>query len=1130
MNYKDIINNFLLKLNKHFSTFKFEEDELVLDIFRRIDALYNNIQSYVSSIEKLLLENTQRTADMLSNYDILVSDEINQYKSDRDNYTAIKTFNIDNLNQSKDLQIKKIDETKIGLDNKMFIAKSRARDKINNIDIEKNLNNISLRNFLPNIVNKYNLLISTLNNDKQIKNNKSHASISRELHTYLEANTSLIENLKVKLSNVESSISIIKYEIEDRNRLTENIIYDKTVALNKKVLELATKYNGEKKLNEIQADLEKTSLLNELNVIKEKYNKERQLILKELQDNLTSCDDKIDEFTKDYNESINKYTKSYQYERFRKEKYYNALILKNFDLVKLNPSYHKQAKRENKIAYKKLLQFDLFYKNRILDLENTYKKNCDDLKQLKYYYDVVRKHKIALVEIYEEIETYSINKKIALSEYEKKAFDEISDNKLSIDVNNIKIKHEIEVLNSNTSFKAFETSRGSSIAMLERKLNDYFSDIRFSQKLEEILRNRYSNEDELNKKLHDLNVVLTIEKNKYLVKYNEEIINHKTILNNIYHDYLIRNTSLEKDKEIDSINSTIKYDFNALDNYIREVDLKIELEKISYNHNISLTNAKEIYNQSNSKSGMHKKKLNLDYILINGLKDNVNRLIRFIQGILWDYINEIIQFVGNHLTNSERIIKFLNELMNYFIEFYITLIEAFCENLVKILEFRISFELGTKYDLMINEVKNSYEIKKNALMERKASLENTISNYQTTLHSYYRELRLLEIRKEFASKNKISVDEYKQQIGILLKKINKTNLLKKNLSDATLIIPKRINVLNNALSKDIDKVLREKNKDVALSNMTIHKIVENSSLLIDSIKKLYNPFKFEQLVIFENIKNDLNRIDKTLNIYVTKYFQSLDKDLRDYYVHETKNINNIKKDYYNSYQISLKSIEYEFNRLSKQVNSKIEQNREELLVLTNKYKNEQKKLDDILRFKLSASKRQYTNDYDNENLRFNQFEIKQYKIFDAIDQNLNNIISKSIMDFKKNEDEYKNLTSKLVNKELEFKQECEQIELQNKNSARKTLLLIPKYRKKQTQKITLDFENLNAKRTLNIKEISKNIKLDNKNALFEIDEYKKQKSKEINKENRSFSNEVKAIKKKFNFKQNINESIDSKLI
>ena len=104
MNYKDIINNFLLKLNKHFSTFKFEEDELVLDIFRRIDALYNNIQSYVSSIEKLLLENTQRTADMLSNYDILVSDEINQYKSDRDNYTAIKTFNIDNLNQNQQSQ------------------------------------------------------------------------------------------------------------------------------------------------------------------------------------------------------------------------------------------------------------------------------------------------------------------------------------------------------------------------------------------------------------------------------------------------------------------------------------------------------------------------------------------------------------------------------------------------------------------------------------------------------------------------------------------------------------------------------------------------------------------------------------------------------------------------------------------------------------------------------------------------------------------------------------------------------------------------------------------------------------------------------------------------------------------
>lgn len=992
MDFDDIINEFHLNLNKYISSLTDKDQCNLLDFNQT--KIYKETMIKLNSFSNIFDDTNQKIVHTLKEYRNNLEEIQEKLNSSKNMYYQVLHYNIDSITDDLNNKSKDLTEANEILNNQDFRLVTKNRDILNNIDIDKNLINLGYTSYSPDITKHYNIAKDEFAKQCNDNNNINHAKISKEIYIINDMHTKELEQFDFQLQTSKQSILNLTDEITSRKKRNDSLIYKKEVELNQKINEISAKYAEIRKLNEIQSKIELDALKNSINIITEKYNKIKQNLSLELQDLFQVIDDDIDKITLKYNAKMEQFYQEQALERFYKEKKYNNAL----KLIKSNSEslHHQGYKRKLKREYNTFLLFD---KNKKIDVtfyETEYKHKINYLKARKYLLDSQRKYKLALIELDEEYEKYVASLEIDFARNENERYNAKLDNNLSKEVNNERLIFDINKAKIINSLQIWENLRNQSMSLLKLKAKN-----QANYKMHSIEVNKMNNEihkqiDENKRKLNDLKAILNIEKNKYLVKYNNELINHKIQLCNNEHSFLKANSTSLFEKKLNTLNEDKQFNESSRQYYVKHSDLIKKQETNTYLDNIEKLNNEAHLGRINQKNNLNLKKLNYDNSLLQILLKIISDIEKNYKNIILDMVLSTSNYLKNHLTNCEAYVKVLNAIINEFLHFIITLNDNLLSLICKVINDRVAFEAGNKYDKEITLINEKYNKQTESINDNYIKALKTLSDYDRQLTEIYARLSANdELIKDtsIAEKHKI-----KEQSKVLIKNSNKIINMSNNVNEAKIKLEYKLKRIEALKKLELDKINTIKNADFIINNQTIIK----ANMLIDKINSNLNNanniFKFDLLVIYKDFNKNYIKLKSILNSNIENLYPKMMNIISNFYFNEAKSINLVFKN-------------------DVQRNQAIEQNRK---------KRSEKNIHDLER-KIIANNENYRFESERHTCRLNDIELnylaklnanesrfkainkethsslmknkqKYFDIFNACDQNSNHIISTIIKD------------------------------------------------------------------------------------------------------------------------------------
>lgn len=992
MDFDDIINEFHLNLNKYISSLTDKDQCNLLDFNQT--KIYKETMIKLNSFSNIFDDTNQKIVHTLKEYRNNLEEIQEKLNSSKNMYYQVLHYNIESITDDLNNKSKDLTEANEILNNQDFRLVTKNRDILNNIDIDKNLINLGYTSYSPDITKHYNIAKDEFAKQCNDNNNINHAKISKEIYIINDMHTKELEQFDFQLQTSKQSILNLTDEITSRKKRNDSLIYKKEVELNQKINEISAKYAEIRKLNEIQSKIELDALKNSINIITEKYNKIKQNLSLELQDLFQVIDDDIDKITLKYNAKMEQFYQEKALERFYKEKKYNNAL----KLIKSNSEslHHQGYKRKLKREYNTFLLFD---KNKKIDVtfyETEYKHKINYLKARKYLLDSQRKYKLALIELDEEYEKYVASLEIDFARNENERYNAKLDNNLSKEVNNERLIFDINKAKIINSLQIWENLRNQSMSLLKLKAKN-----QANYKMHSIEVNKMNNEihkqiDENKRKLNDLKAILNIEKNKYLVKYNNELINHKIQLCNNEHSFLKANSTSLFEKKLNTLNEDKKFNESSRQYYVKHSDLIKKQETNTYLDNIEKLNNEAHLGRINQKNNLNLKKLNYDNSLLQILLKIISDIEKNYKNIILDMVLSTSNYLKNHLTNCEAYVKVLNAIINEFLHFIITLNDNLLSLICKVINDRVAFEAGNKYDKEITLINEKYNKQTESINDNYIKALKTLSDYDRQLTEIYARLSANdELIKDtsIAEKHKI-----KEQSKVLIKNSNKIINMSNNVNEAKIKLEYKLKRIEALKKLELDKINTIKNADFIINNQTIIK----ANMLIDKINSNLNNanniFKFDLLVIYKDFNKNYIKLKNILNSNIESLYPKMMNIISNFYFNEAKSINLVFKN-------------------DVQRNQAIEQDRK---------KRSEKNIHDLER-KIIANNENYRFESERHTCRLNDIELnylaklnanesrfkainkethsslmknkqKYFDIFNACDQNSNHIISTIIKD------------------------------------------------------------------------------------------------------------------------------------
>lgn len=992
MDFDDIINEFHLNLNKYISSLTDKDQCNLLDFNQT--KIYKETMIKLNSFSNIFDDTNQKIVHTLKEYRNNLEEIQEKLNSSKNMYYQVLHYNIESITDDLNNKSKDLTEANEILNNQDFRLVTKNRDILNNIDIDKNLINLGYTSYSPDITKHYNIAKDEFAKQCNDNNNINHAKISKEIYIINDMHTKELEQFDFQLQTSKQSILNLTDEITSRKKRNDSLIYKKEVELNQKINEISAKYAEIRKLNEIQSKIELDALKNSINIITEKYNKIKQNLSLELQDLFQVIDDDIDKITLKYNAKMEQFYQEKALERFYKEKKYNNAL----KLIKSNSEslHHQGYKRKLKREYNTFLLFD---KNKKIDVtfyETEYKHKINYLKARKYLLDSQRKYKLALIELDEEYEKYVASLEIDFARNENERYNAKLDNNLSKEVNNERLIFDINKAEIINSLQIWENLRNQSMSLLKLKAKN-----QANYKMHSIEVNKMNNEihkqiDENKRKLNDLKAILNIEKNKYLVKYNNELINHKIQLCNNEHSFLKANSTSLFEKKLNTLNEDKQFNESSRQYYVKHSDLIKKQETNTYLDNIEKLNNEAHLGRINQKNNLNLKKLNYDNSLLQILLKIISDIEKNYKNIILDMVLSTSNYLKNHLTNCEAYVKVLNAIINEFLHFIITLNDNLLSLICKVINDRVAFEAGNKYDKEITLINEKYNKQTESINDNYIKALKTLSDYDRQLTEIYARLSANdELIKDtsIAEKHKI-----KEQSKVLIKNSNKIINMSNNVNEAKIKLEYKLKRIEALKKLELDKINTIKNADFIINNQTIIK----ANMLIDKINSNLNNanniFKFDLLVIYKDFNKNYIKLKSILNSNIENLYPKMMNIISNFYFNEAKSINLVFKN-------------------DVQRNQAIEQDRK---------KRSEKNIHDLER-KIIANNENYRFESERHTCRLNDIELnylaklnanesrfkainkethsslmknkqKYFDIFNACDQNSNHIISTIIKD------------------------------------------------------------------------------------------------------------------------------------
>lgn len=992
MDFDDIINEFHLNLNKYISSLTDKDQCNLLDFDQT--KIYKETMIKLNSFSNIFDDTNQKIVHTLKEYRNNLEEIQEKLNSSKNMYYQVLHYNIDSITDDLNNKSKDLTEANEILNNQDFRLVTKNRDILNNIDIDKNLINLGYTSYSPDITKHYNIAKDEFAKQCNDNNNINHAKISKEIYIINDMHTKELEQFDFQLQTSKQSILNLTDEITSRKKRNDSLIYKKEVELNQKINEISAKYAEIRKLNEIQSKIELDALKNSINIITEKYNKIKQNLSLELQDLFQVIDDDIDKITLKYNAKMEQFYQEQALERFYKEKKYNNAL----KLIKSNSEslHHQGYKRKLKREYNTFLLFD---KNKKIDVtfyETEYKHKINYLKARKYLLDSQRKYKLALIELDEEYEKYVASLEIDFARNENERYNAKLDNNLSKEVNNERLIFDINKAKIINSLQIWENLRNQSMSLLKLKAKN-----QANYKMHSIEVNKMNNEihkqiDENKRKLNDLKAILNIEKNKYLVKYNNELINHKIQLCNNEHSFLKANSTSLFEKNLNTLNEDKQFNESSRQYYIKHSDLIKKQETNTYLDNIEKLNNEAHLGRINQKNNLNLKKLNYDNSLLQILLKIISDIEKNYKNIILDMVLSTSNYLKNHLTNCEAYVKVLNAIINEFLHFIITLNDNLLSLICKVINDRVAFEAGNKYDKEITLINEKYNKQTESINDNYIKALKTLSDYDRQLTEIYARLSANdELIKDtsIAEKHKI-----KEQSKVLIKNSNKIINMSNNVNEAKIKLEYKLKRIEALKKLELDKINTIKNADFIINNQTIIK----ANMLIDKINSNLNNanniFKFDLLVIYKDFNKNYIKLKNILNSNIENLYPKMMNIISNFYFNEAKSINLVFK---NDIQRN-QAIEQDRKKRSEKNIHDLER---KIIANNENYRFESERhacrLNDIeLNYlaKLNANESRFKAINKETHSSLMKNKQKYFDIFNACDQNSNHIISTIIKD------------------------------------------------------------------------------------------------------------------------------------
>lgn len=1107
MDFEDIINDFHIKLDNILNQIPQNEYSsfitfIPLNLYKKSMSKtrsFNNAFNDINSFINLKLKEYKNSIDDI---------ETSSYHFNL-NQKEILQYNLDNL--EKDLQEKVIDFTNQinELKNKEFKTSSRYRDTVNEIDINKNLINLEYNSYLPDIKEHYNKSKDIFGFDTSSKNDQSHAKISKELYMSNDASSQKIEEISIKIEKNLKSIENIEDEIDTRSKRVNDKIFKKEVELNNTINSLTISNNEKKKLNNIQTNIMLESINSELNQVIDKYNKKRQRLSLNHQEKFQELDNQIDEETFKYNQLINELNHKHAILRFKAQKKYNDSILKNNNIIN-----NKNTKKLNKLAYKEFQLFNKSLQNEINYIDKEFKNNINNLRMQKYILVNRRKYDFQILELEENEEKHRLEIQIETTINDKNRFIQKLDNDLSKIVNRYRLGFDIEKNNINKNYKLFELSRKQSIAKLNLQINQN-KNLKEKYELENKLTNEYHKNRDINKQnLNTLENVLKIEKNKYLVKFNNSIVNIKIEYNNNSSSYDLDYQTCLYNKNIKLINEEIDYINKCQSYFIKHSSLIKQKEINNFSNEINSNDIIKEVKIINLKNEFKVNKLKYDINLLDNLFKYNEEIIKLYGKVINQTINIIVKYVKNHLTNCEYIVNILNNLSNIYIDLVNNFYKSTLNLTKKILNSRVTFEIGNKYNIQIEKINEKYDEIIKKYNENNTVCNSTLLNYKIQKFEIKAKMDL-NSRKIIDSKNireKLKKVKENFVFSRQLKKIddfiNEVNEITENIKNNI----KRNNALKILELRKIDTV---KNADFIINNQAISKFEILYDKILQSISCLKNCFNYKTIVIFKNLNSSSSLFKKKIiNICNTSSIKSF-KILNDFYLKEIKSASILKDNNINHFNnlddVRVKS----FNKKSKALTNNIIQNNEEYRLISLNHTLNNKSIENDYYKELDIKKNNFNIKNESLNKKLHNIKNESFKIFDTCDKNsyhiINSLINENKYKKEKNENDKALISKEYVIKTDKDKKEYNHLMIKLKKE-KKIINKIAEYTQKELKKECVLKNN---KLENDSKELEIKSKLESKKHLKDVELYSFKTRKRKIKEKKLNYLEIKNIKRNF---------------
>ena len=792
----------------------------------------------------------------------------------------------------------------------IFLRKTKnlsTNKKINKTELYKSLQAINQTRISAN--QRYNDIANDLSSINEQEQLRFKHSLESSFEKCIYDKSIINEDANDKISLLDAEIGEIETKEKQIIQHKEREIIENTIQLNNIITQLGTEYANRLKFAFVPYDIKRNKLIDEISENEKTYDLIEEQVLSEFKTMLQANDDEIEilreehkRFADEYLEQLKTLKATYN-NTFQKE---INTIDKKIALLSSTPSSTKNEikklvaekkyfiKKQKKEINKKIKKL----KENYLKYEIDYIEKYEQLRSKKSEWEAIKSSAMKNVN-YERVYHHErINSEIKLINSEKESFStqdhyeeikEIYRNRLNFEIENEKIRYEIN----------------------EIELNIYKENVSVKYKKDKIIAER------------DYNISLCeadLEYQEESIKTRIDFFNVKTMLD-IKREIIIKEFEkkyAEEKIEYEGIKHTfyntcdnIQYDIYKNDNDLifklidEDVNLQQELTDIEKNHNKSLTQLEKNrikyenhYQENLLRVKLFENRLEVEKSMISDLYENHILLMDNICG----FENQLHKLITNlsyeEFDENKKEIMISLELIR---QIKTDILQNYLNKEVLIINTRLNFEKGIKFNKQIENAKNELENSLKNLNIKFEKNEQMISSHKNTILLSFESIRtykneISKLKKDYVlnrfKKDKVNnirkqISEHKENIALLKKQIktNKINLKKLNILKLRHKEEKfqkekmyrlRIDKINRSQANEkktydsIIKIIEKqynniKNKIIICGQIT--SISKYSYTSINSTKVKIDDINNEIIYLFENY----------FNLHLSKYVELFEK-------------------------------------------------------------------------------------------------------------------------------------------------------------------------------------------------------------------------------------------------------------